>query len=97
MFLRNRTLSPKDVLKHTENDCLKLKNESSLDISYAVLFIALYHKSSGAMERFKNKRDEIFQGLRIIREKTPDNVRIVYLEKSYVNDLNDEDWIHKTF
>ncbi len=36
-----------------------------------------------------NKRKKIFQGLREMREKTPENIVIEYFEKSYVNDYND--------
>lgn len=98
LFLRNRTLSPMEALIHTENDCLKLKKEPSLIFSFVILFIASYHKNSDTMEYFKiNKREKIIQGLRKIREKTPENIRILYMEKSYVNDLNNGEWTSLQF
>jgi len=102
-FLRKRNLKPDDVLKHTKNDCLKLKNELSLQSSCVIIFIASYHKSPDAFNYFKiNKQKKIFQGLKKIREKTPGNIVIEYFERSYVNDLNvndlkDEKWCHKQF
>jgi hypothetical protein len=90
-FLRNRNLSPEGALIHTYNDCLKLKNEDELFFSWVVLFIAAYFENTKAKKYFvKNKRDEIINGLKKIRDGLPDNIRILYVEKSYIGDLNDK-------
>lgn len=88
-FLRKRSLSPTKALIHTQNDCLKLKSEEDLVFSWVILFIASYHDTSKSMNYFiENKREKIIQGLREIKKDTSDNIQILYIEKSYIGDLN---------
>jgi hypothetical protein len=92
-FLRNRNLSTKDALTHTYNDCLKLKLERELLFSWVVLFIATYHGNTASKNDFvEKKRSEIIRGLNKMKGDIPDNIRILYFEKSYIDDLNKGDW-----
>ena len=88
-FLRKRSLSPTEALIHTHNDCLKLKTEEDLLFSWVILFIASYHDTSKSLDYFiENKRKTIIEGLTELKKDIPDNIQILYIEKSYIGDLN---------
>lgn len=90
-ILRDRTVSPKEVLIHTHNDFLKLKDKTDLLFSWIILFIATYHERESSRSRFiEKKRNKIIQDLEEMKDDIPNNIRIMYLEKSYVGDLNNK-------
>ncbi|MFW9874169.1 MAG: hypothetical protein ACFFG0_13770 [Candidatus Thorarchaeota archaeon] len=87
-FLHKRYLSLKEIEIHTLNDLLKLKNENDLKFSYIILLIATLHENERKRKNFVDKkRKKIISMLKKFKNDLPNNIKIIYVEKGYINDF----------
>lgn len=87
-FFKRSSLSPTQALLHTKNDIIKLKDETNLDFSYVLIFVATFHNSEKKRERFLRKRKKIIDGLKDIQPQLTEKIKIYYFEKGYVSNFD---------